>query len=644
METNFLREDNLLSYQYLQALISESIQIFQKPFPHQIAGEIRLGYVSNTRTVMGITKEELNQHMLITGRSGAGKTNIMRIIQTELLRIGIPFLSFDLCKYNTRYLILQVNGITIIRCDNEHGEFFYNPLKPPPGVRADEWMLIFCEVTAESFGLLAASKSLLIDLVKELYTKFDVHKTGVYPTIHDLNQLLEEKRKKIKYGVEVDYIDRIRNKIKAICITLDSVLNVQEGIPIEELLNHPVCLELVGIGSSEIQTWLCSLIIAYISCYRIAQVHLGELRHVIFYDEAAHSFGKAKTGNTETFLIRAMRRLREYGEGIVMADQSISSLNDIIKSNVYTTTCLNQSGVKDTRESAEILRLDPTQAEVLNQLEPGQAIIKLAGRYPKPFAVNFPFIEPEYISDEELDQLNEDNIILKDLLSKVKPRKSEPMNIASSQPKQNELTDNEKQFLIAIYANQFRKTLTEIYEIAEFSAGTGSRLANTCEKRGLIKIIQTTLKTGRPKYPVLLSEAYEMMNLPEKKYYGKGAGLEHILYQHLIADHFKSYNPKIELNGRDKFIDVAIQIDDFLLAIEVAVSSVHEKQNIEKDIYSAKAGSVIIACKNQKVLNEIQEILSEMENELKNKTQTFLVSGILNQEPDKLIQSLMNSH
>ena len=635
LENRFQNRPNSGNYRYLQP----QRQALDRPFPFQVAGDIRLGYVANTRAVMGITKQELNQHMLITGRSGAGKTNIIRILQTELLKLEIPFLSFDLSKYNTRYLILLVKGITVIRCDNEHEEFFFNPLKPPPGTKPEEWMLIFCEVTSESFGLLAASKSLLIDLVKELYVRFDIHNTGIYPTLHDLNALLNEKRKKLRHGVEVDYIDRIRNKVKAICITLDKVINVQEGLPIEELLNHPICLELLGIGSSEIQTCFCSLIIAYISCYRMSRVHLGELRHVIFYDEASHSFGKARTGNTETFLIRAIRRLREYGEGIVMADQSISSLNDVVKSNVYTMICLSQSGVKDIRESAESLGLDPMQASILRELEPGHGVIKLAGRYPKPVAVQFPFIEPEYISDEELDEINRDNKIIKTLKSKIMPRHSETINITSEKSEKKALSDNEKKFLITIFTNQFKKTLTEIYKLGGFSAGTGSRLAERCEKKGLIKLIYTNLKAGRPRYPVLLPEAYNSMNLPEVNFYGKGAGLEHTLYQHLIAEHLGNYRPQIELDKKGKFIDIAIQTNGSLLAIEVAVTSVHEKENIEKDL-AAGAEFVVVACKSEKIKNEVHNIIGGMPDEVKSKTQALLVSELLNRDPKELMSEL----
>ena len=137
-----------------------------------------------------------------------------------------------------------------------------------------------------------------------------------YPTIYDLHNALKQRRKEAKskfQRVELDYIDRIKNKTLAISLTLGPQLNVEKGIPLEKLLEHYVCIELVGINSSEIQTWLVSLIMAWISSYRTANFSSSKLKHVILYDEAAHAFGKSYRDVKEPFLIgmhKALKRIR----------------------------------------------------------------------------------------------------------------------------------------------------------------------------------------------------------------------------------------------------------------------------------------------------------------------------------------------
>ena len=73
------------------------------------------------------------------------------------------------------------------------------------------------------------------------------------------------------------------------------MINVHRGIPIEQLLEYPVCIELVGIKSSEIQVWIISLILAWIAAYREARkMSFGSLRHVLIFDEAAKLVGKGE--------------------------------------------------------------------------------------------------------------------------------------------------------------------------------------------------------------------------------------------------------------------------------------------------------------------------------------------------------------
>jgi hypothetical protein len=263
--------------------------LFSIPLPTQVAGDIRLGYIQDTFTIFCILFSELVQHLLLLGRSGAGKTNVLRIIQLELFRLGIPFLCFDLAKYNTRYLKKYIPELIIIRWNKE---FFMNVFEPPPGISVKEWLLTFCEVTSEAFGLFAASKSLLIELVESLYVKFDSENTHQFPSLKNFMNALTQRRINTKSRIDIDYVDRVKNKFTAIDITLGPVLNVKSGIPLEELLKKPVCLELVGVNSAEIQTWIVTLIMAWISLYRSKQAGLGELKSAIFYDEAAKAFGK----------------------------------------------------------------------------------------------------------------------------------------------------------------------------------------------------------------------------------------------------------------------------------------------------------------------------------------------------------------
>lgn len=267
--------------------------LFHEPGEGQVAGDIRVGRIRGTSMIFGIRKKEFVQHCLLVGRSGAGKTNVIRLVLAELNRLGVPFLTFDLAKYGTRYLKHDMKDLIILRWDKE---FFFNPLLSPPSVNLKEWLLVFTEISTDMFGLRTASKMFLTEFIQtRLFQNYDSRKVETCPTLHDLDRELENRLAEKPPLNERGYINGIKSKVKTICVTLDEMVNVHEGIPIEALLDYPVCIELVGIKSAEIQVWIISLLLAWITAYREArQMSFGGLKHVLIFDEAAKLVGKGE--------------------------------------------------------------------------------------------------------------------------------------------------------------------------------------------------------------------------------------------------------------------------------------------------------------------------------------------------------------
>ncbi len=265
--------------------------VFESPRQRQVKGDIRLGYVGNSKMIFGIQKKELVRHLLVCGSSGSGKSNFLRVMQIELNRLGIPFLVFDTAKLGSRFLKCHMEDLIILRWRKD---FFFNPLESPSGVDIKEWIMVFSEITREIFGLRTASNLYLTEFLQsKIFCSDCKYDSSNYPTMHDLNQKLDERLKEKIPVNERGYINAIHSKVKAICITLDKMVNVHSGIPIHKILKHPVCIELVGIKSTEIQYWIISLILAAISAYRENRpMAFGALKHVFFLDEAARVVGK----------------------------------------------------------------------------------------------------------------------------------------------------------------------------------------------------------------------------------------------------------------------------------------------------------------------------------------------------------------
>ncbi len=204
-------------------------------------------------------------------------------------------------------------------------------------------------------------------------------------------------------------------------------------------------------------------------------------------------------------------------------------------------------------------------------------------------------------------------------------------------PQESKLNADERRFLLCAWTYQYKLTLTEIYPVIGFSACKGTRIAKKLERNLLIKIFNIVKGKGISKYPVLLPETHGILDIEERKFEGKGCGYEHLIWQHLIAEHFKEQKAQIELNRGNKCIDIAFEHNGKLIAVEVAMTSAHERENIEKDVQMARADLVIIGCKDNKVLDEVNAIIKELGEDFRIKVKATLLSKVLNSDLEKLV-------
>jgi chromosome segregation and condensation protein ScpB len=353
----------------------------------------------------------------------------------------------------------------------------------------------------------------------------------------------------------------------------------------------------------------------------------------------------------ESFLISCIRRSREYGEGVGLANQDLKSLKDVVKSNVYTTICLSQSGYVDIKEVIKIMGLDPEQADMLLRMQVGEAIIRKAGGFSYSQLIKSPFIKPKNISNRQIDKINENDPVIQSLLSKVVKRvepETEGVKIQSGiqdQPK-IELSNNEKKLIDTIFYLQNNKKFPkiEIYEISKLKQSTASKTLKGLVEKGLVKEIKIKIKQGRgasPEFLILLDDAYKATG-KEKKSIGKGASSEHELYQVFTADHFLNYNPKIEKIVGEKSIDVSLEAYERFICFEIQVSPFNIKENIEKDIFMAKADFVIIVSNDKTIQSKANALIKDLPEEIQKRTQNYLLSEILTQDPDELITKILN--
>ena len=354
----------------------------------------------------------------------------------------------------------------------------------------------------------------------------------------------------------------------------------------------------------------------------------------------------------ESFVIRCIRRLREYGEGMVLADQCISTIKEVVKSNTYTIIGMSQTGQKDRREMINVLGLNSNQAQMVNFLDVGQGIIRLAGRYPFPQLIKFPFIKPENVSDKQLDEINAEDQRIKDLLSKVKPAKTfEVTSLDSSQripqytlnnkpeAKKDHMFEKSKDMLLDIF-NRFDVVSTARAFDFGLSASVSDKIFKYIEREQFVDVVRVNLTGGRggtSKFYVLTNpKGYKAISrAPLKRSGGTGAMhffLERYLKKHLPEKGFSEL--EVEKNIGGKRIDLFGKYEGLKIGIEICVSTMKtEFINVQKDI--DKCDLIIITAPDKKTKIKLDaELYKKVESSKKLKT--CVVHELLN-HPEKII-------
>lgn len=353
--------------------------------------------------------------------------------------------------------------------------------------------------------------------------------------------------------------------------------------------------------------------------------------------------------NKESFVVSCIRRLREYGEGIILADQAISSLLDVVKANVYTVLCLSQTSQKDRREVISVLGLDARQAETTNYLETGQGIIRLAGRYPLPQLLRFPFIKPANLSDSKLDKMNTEDKRVGELLQAVIPAdqmvyRDQADNPPACIPEKPQETKKDKKFesakkILLDIDERFDVPSTQRAREFNLSGSTADAIFKFIEAEQLAEVVKINLtgkRGGMAKYFSLARLGYEAIRRePPEKSGGTGAThffLERYLEKYLPAKGFSELVIEKKLEG--KRIDLFGMYQGLRVGIEICCSTFKtEFINVQKDIDQCDMLIIVAVDQKKKRLLD-KELYSKISP--REKLKTCVVSELLN-HPEQII-------
>lgn len=579
-------------------LLFSNKPMLPSPKKEEIQGEINIGKVTQGNKILydfGLSKEELNQHMIITARSGAGKTTLIMWIIQQLLSENIPFIVFDF-KLDYRHLIKTYPQLVVLKWK----DLRINLFDPPPKVSFKDWKQQILNIFGHVEGIWSGSTHHLLEAIDESYREMNG------------KVKLEDVYKKIKGSRETtrkfqDYSSVVENRLYGILSTLGkTVNNYRTLVNMEELLKLPVILELDGLGRKEanlIVLWF----FYWIYVYRRAHGMRGNLLHVLIIDEAKRVFTASEMYSQTTTEYSGIPpadlicdEIRDFGEAIIASDQEPSKVSDSLKANTYTKITSYLGNGKDISNISEAMDLNEEEREAITNLERGEWLVKLAGRYTKPFTMksnNIPLNKD--VTDEELLQQ------MKPVLSELIIQSNDIIQTDEQKVTLPNITENAKLLLYDVATHPF-KGIVGRYK----SLGISLRKSNSAKKelvqKGIVVELDIKLGARRPtKFLVPTNLGFKLMEetghqIELWKRTGR-QGFEHQLYAVLIMYGYKKLGCQafIEKWIEDKRVDVLVVSKGNRIAVEVELGPIiHIEEKIEILSY---VDELIIVVKKEEV-------------------------------------------
>ena len=384
--------------EYIEALAAEYAlnpdPFRPAPSASETWGEYEIGVVDNSGCVFGLRQRELPRHVFASGSSGEGKTTFFVRLGSEVLEHEtdppVKLIIFD--RKGGDYSKLARGRSDVWEISVPGPEFRWNPLEPPfPDF--ERWCGISAPVQANAHGLQGGQGSEIYEYkaMLDVGQKYDTD-AGVYPSPYDLRDALtwmKANKKVDRYTDERNWHARVLSRMENICYAFGETVNCSRGFPLGEILGHHNIFDISMLKPDAANYFVEMFLTQAIWYRRMTGEKGGVLRNVAIFDEgkAIFSARRGEGQNAVSNISQITAMAREYGFSLCVGDNDASQVSDTFKKSAYARICFNQTHGEEVREAALSLGLDREQAQMIQRLEVGQAIVRLADRIDGPFVV-----------------------------------------------------------------------------------------------------------------------------------------------------------------------------------------------------------------------------------------------------------------
>ena len=388
------------------------------------AGPLSLGVILDglDRPVgeFGVPLATLNRHALVTGATGAGKSQTVRHLLEQLTGAGLPWLVIEPVKSEYPAMAGRLAGpgqgesaaVTVINpADPAAIPFSVNPLAPEPGYPVQAHIDMVRALFLAAFDADEPFPQIMSQALQRVYEEcgWDVVTGGrvpgaaadpVIPTLGRLQRAALAVIEEVGYGAQLQADVRGFVDVRLRSLRIGSAGRFFEGGhpgDVAALLGRNVVLAIEDVANDEDKAFLMGTLIIRIVEHLRLRAREGRreaLRHVIVIEEAHRLLRSGREGRASAHAVELfasmLAEIRAYGVGLVIAEQIPAKLlPDAVKNTALKV--VHRLPARDDRDLVgAAMNLDEDQSRQVVSLPPGVAAV-FADGMDRPVRVQVPF-------------------------------------------------------------------------------------------------------------------------------------------------------------------------------------------------------------------------------------------------------------
>ena len=347
-----------------------------------------------------LSLDELSKHMFVTGSTGSGKSNTVYLIIDKLIKQGKRVLVIEPTKGDYRKVFGGRADMTVYSTrENEKNLLKINPFAFPEGIQVNEHVERLVEIFGVCWPMYAAMPAVLKNSIISAYSAcgWDIRKSvcrhgRLFPTIADVVVQLKKIIASSEYSADTkgDYIGALQTRLESLQTGIYStILSSSDCTDYEKLYNQNAIIDLHHIGSTETRSLLMAMLVLGLNEWRMscnADDMDIPLKHVTVIEEAHNILprvskhqsqeGANVLGKSVEMIADVMSRIRTYGEGFIIVDQSPSAIDESAIRNTNTKIVMNLPDGEDCLIAGRAMSLTKDkQISKLSRLATGEAVV-----------------------------------------------------------------------------------------------------------------------------------------------------------------------------------------------------------------------------------------------------------------------------